>query len=146
MPRRSAVRRPRSNDPRLLALSKRVTAAVALLTTGAVYALPHFDDNVVDVPLLLFVVPIAFCAVRFGLQGGLTSALVGCALTTAWYVQGDVEAGPIGYVSQVTALLVVGVLVGYYVDRHRALEELLARHEELSTSSVRRTSTGTSRD
>ncbi len=108
--------------------------------------MPHFDDNVVDVPLLLFVVPIAFCAVRFGLQGGLTSALVGCALTTAWYVQGDVVAGPIGYVSQVTALLVVGVLVGYYVDRHRALEELLARHEELSTSSVRRTSTGTSRD
>ncbi len=46
-----------------------MTVAVALLTTGAVYALPHFDDNVVDVPLLLFVVPIAFCAVRFGLQG-----------------------------------------------------------------------------
>jgi hypothetical protein len=132
MPRRSAVRRPRSNDPRLLALSKRVTVAVALLTTGAVYALPHFDDNVVDVPLLLFVVPIAFCAVRFGLQGGLTSALVGCALTTAWYVQGDVDAGPIGYISQATALLVMGILVGHYVDRRRAVEELLARHEELS--------------
>jgi PAS domain S-box-containing protein len=132
MPRRSAAQRLRSTDPRLLALSKRVTVAVAVLTTAAVYALPQFDDNVVDVPLLLFVVPIAFCAVRFGLQGGLTSALVGCALTTAWYVQGDVEAGPVGYVSQATALLVVGILVGYYVDRRRALEELLARHEELS--------------
>ena len=66
---RSAVERPRSTDPRLLALSKRVTVAVAFLTTGVVYALPHFDDNVADVPLLLFVVPIAFCAVRFGLQG-----------------------------------------------------------------------------
>ena len=46
-----------------------MTVTVAFLTTGVVYALPQFDDNVADVPLLLFVVPIAFCAVRFGLQG-----------------------------------------------------------------------------
>jgi len=118
--------------PRRLRLSKGATLAVLLLMTVAVYSLPHLDGNVADDPLLLLVVPIAFCAVRFGLRGGLTGALIGCALTTVWYAQGDIEAGPIGYVSQATALLVVGIVVGYFVDRHRALEVSLARHEELS--------------
>jgi len=133
MHRWGVAERLRSTDrPGLFDLSKRATVVVALSMTAAVYALPYLPGGVIDVPLLLFVVPIAFCAVRFGLRGGLVSALIGCALTTAWYVQGDIQARPLGYVSQATALLVVGVLVGHHVDRRRALEEQLSRHDELS--------------
>jgi len=116
----------------LFDLSKRVTVAIALVATVAVYALRYVDDNVADVPLLLFTVPIALCAVRFGFKGGLLSALLGLGMTTAWYVRGDIDTGPVGYFSQATALLVVGGLVGHFADQRRALEERVSRHEELS--------------
>jgi glucose-6-phosphate-specific signal transduction histidine kinase len=102
------------------------------VATAAVYALRYVDNNVADVPLLLLAVPIALCAVRFGAKGGVVSALLGLGMTTAWYVHGDIETGPVGYVSQATALLVVGGLVGHFADQRRALELQVRRHEELS--------------
>lgn len=136
MQRWDLAQRLRSNQsnhrPGFFDLSKYATVGVALLVTSAVYALRYVDSNVADVPVLLFAVPIALCAVRFGFQGGLASALLGVALTSAWYVQGDIDTGPVGYFSQATALLVVGGLVGRFADQRRALEEQLSRHEELS--------------
>jgi PAS domain S-box-containing protein/putative nucleotidyltransferase with HDIG domain len=118
--------------PGLLDLSNRATVAIALAATAAVYALRYVDNNVADVPLLLLAVPIALCAVRFGLKGGVLSALFGLGMTTVWYVHGDIETGPVGYLSQATALLVVGGLVGHFADQRRALEAQISRHEELS--------------
>ncbi len=116
----------------LFDLSRRATIAIALIATAAVYALRYVDNNVADVPLLLLALPLALCAVRFGLKGGVLSAILGIGITTAWYVHGDIETGPIGYLSQATALLVVGGLVGHFADQRRALEAQLSRHEELS--------------
>ena len=118
--------------PGLFDLSTRATVAIALFATAAVYALRYVDNNVADVPLLLLAVPIAVCAVRFGFKGGVVSALLGLGLTTAWYVHGDIDTGPVGYVSQATALLVVGGLLGHFADQRRALELQVRRHEELS--------------
>jgi PAS domain S-box-containing protein/putative nucleotidyltransferase with HDIG domain len=133
MQRWGVAQRLRSNQrPGLFHLSRYATVGVAILMTAAVYALRYVDNNVADVPLLLFAVPIALCAVRFGFKGGLLSALLGLGMTTAWYVHGDIDAGPVGYVSQATALLVVGGLVGHFADQRRALEAQVSRHEELS--------------
>jgi PAS domain S-box-containing protein/putative nucleotidyltransferase with HDIG domain len=122
--------------PGLIDHSRRATVAIALVATAVVYALRYLDNNVADVPLLLLALPIALCAVRFGFVGGVLAALLGLAMTTAWYVHGDIEAGPVGYLSQATALLVVGGLVGRFADQRRALEAKISRHEELSLDLV----------
>ena len=83
-------------------------------------------------PLLLLGVPVALCAVWFGYKGGLLAGIVGVGLTTAWYLHGDVDTGPIGSLLQATALLVLGGLVGHFADKRKALEEKISRHEELS--------------
>jgi PAS domain S-box-containing protein/putative nucleotidyltransferase with HDIG domain len=109
-----------------------MTIAISLLLGGAVYALRFLDDSLGDVRLLLLAVPIALCAVRFGLEGGLAAALAGFVLTTLWYLQGDIRAERSEYASQAIALLVVGGLIGRFSDQRRALEEKIKRHEELS--------------
>jgi PAS domain-containing protein len=113
-------------------LSATATVGLALLLASAVYFLRLLDARVADVPLLLFVVPIALCAVRFGLRGGLLSAGLGFALTSLGYLTGGIAIGVIGYASQATVLFVVGGVVGHFADQLRTLERHLRRHEELS--------------
>ncbi|HUG65783.1 MAG TPA: HD domain-containing phosphohydrolase, partial [Gaiellaceae bacterium] len=113
-------------------LSKRVTVILALGLTAAVYAARYVDDDVAGMPLLLLGVPVALCGVWFGFRGGVFCALLAVGLTTAWYLHGDVDAGPIGSTLQATALLVLGGLVGHFAEKRRALEERVSRHEELS--------------
>jgi hypothetical protein len=47
------------------------TVSLALFLFGAFYALRLADSDVADVPLFLFVIPVALCAVEFGLRAGL---------------------------------------------------------------------------
>ena len=113
-------------------LSKQATIAISLLLGGAVYALRMFDDTVGDVPLLLLALPIALCAMQFGLEGGLAASLAGFGLVTLWYSQGDIRAEGSEYLAQAIALIGVGALIGRFADQRRALEEKIRRHEELS--------------
>lgn len=115
-----------------VALGRRTAIVFALLLGVAIYALRLADDNVADVPLFLFVVPVALCAVTFGLKGGLVSALVGFAATGAWYAKAGEAISVIGYSSRAAAFLVVGALVGRFVDERRIAERELSRHQELS--------------
>lgn len=113
-------------------LPKRVTVVLALGLAAAVYAARYVEDDVAGMPLLLLGVPVALCGVWFGFKGGLLSALFGVALAAAWYLHGDVDAGPVGSISQAAALLVLGGLVGHFADKRRMLEEKVSRHEALS--------------
>jgi PAS domain S-box-containing protein len=113
-------------------LSKRITVVLALVLAAAVYAARYIEDDVAGMPLLLLGVPVALCGVWFGFKGGLLAALLCVGISTAWYLQGDVDAGPIGSLLQGIALLVLGGLVGHFTDKRRALEENISRHEELS--------------
>lgn len=113
-------------------LSKRVTVVLAFSLAAAVYGARYVDEDVAGMPLLLLGVPVALCAVWFGYRGGLLAALLGVGLTTAWYLHGDVDAGPIGSILQASALLGLGGLVGHFADKRKALEEKVSRHEELS--------------
>jgi PAS domain S-box-containing protein/putative nucleotidyltransferase with HDIG domain len=116
----------------VIELSPRATVALAVLLAAAVYCLRVVDENVADTPLLLFVVPIALCAVRFGLRGGLVAAGLGFAVTTIGYLSGGIELGAVGFASQAAVLFVVGGVVGHFADQRRSLERRLRRHEELS--------------
>ena len=105
---------------------------LALALTAAIAALRYVDRSPQDAPGVLVIVPVALCAVRFGLRGGLISASVGLGLATLMNLTADNQFSWIGYCTRATAVFVVGGLVGSFVDRSRELEGELAPHRNLS--------------
>lgn len=86
-----------------------------------------------DATLLLFVVPIALCAIEFGTRGGLAASTLALALAVGCDVASDdYEFGPLGLATRATAYFLVGGLLGKFVNERRALEEEVGRHYELS--------------
>jgi PAS domain S-box-containing protein len=82
---------------------------------------------------LLFLVPIAICAIEFGVCGGIAAGLVALALVLAWDVS-EPEAGleTLGYIARAVTFLLLGGLLGRFVTVSRALERKIARSEEQS--------------
>lgn len=115
-----------------LEISAAATIALAGLLAVAVYVLRAADDRVTDVPLLLLVVPIALCAARFGVKGGLGAAVLAVVVTMSVELIQGVGLGVLEDTSQAGVALAVGALVGYIADKRRRLEERLRRQEELS--------------
>jgi PAS domain S-box-containing protein len=99
------------------------TLALALALFAGIFVLCMGYPNVADGCEILFVLPIALLAVRFGLRGGLAGALLAIALIVAWNVLGhDVRLTAAGYLSRGIAALVLGTLLGIVVDERRKLQ------------------------
>jgi PAS domain S-box-containing protein len=114
-------------------LGARATIGIALALFAAVFALRASDPHVVDSDEILFVVPIALLALRFGLRGGLTAALLGLALVGAWDLfDPDVGLAALGYLSYGAGFLLLGTLLGAFVDHRRQLEAEIARNFDAS--------------
>jgi PAS domain S-box-containing protein len=97
-----------------------------------IFVLRVSDSNIADGESTLFLMPIALLALRFGLRGGLASALVACALVVVWGHDDDVHLAVTGYLSRGVAFLVLGPLIGSFVDRRRRSEAEILRHAEAS--------------
>jgi PAS domain S-box-containing protein len=110
----------------------RATLSLSLVLFVAIFVLRVSDSNVAHGESTLFLIPIALLALRFGLRGGLAGALVVCALVVAWGGYDDVHLGMTGYLSRAVAFLVLGPLIGSFVDRRRRLEAEILRHSEAS--------------
>ena len=63
--------------------SARWVIAFAIILTAAIGVVRVIDSSPADSPGVLLIVPVAVCAVRFGLRGGVASATVGLGLATA---------------------------------------------------------------
>jgi PAS domain S-box-containing protein len=114
-------------------LASRATIPLALALFVGVFALRLSDRNVGDAEGILFVVPIGVLALRFGLRGGLSGALVACALVVAWgQLDAHAIAAPAGYVSRGVAFLTLAVLLGAFVDHRRGLEAGVLRYYDAS--------------
>jgi len=105
---------------------------LAVVEFAAISSLLFFDHHVADAPLLLFVLPIALCAVRFEFWGGLAAGAVGLALVVGWDVIGYLSLGPIGYVARSVAFLALGGFLGALVAERRRLHERLDNYHDLS--------------
>ena len=82
---------------------------------------------------LLFVVPIAICAIEFGVCGGVAAGLVALALVFAWDLEApEARLETIGYVSRAVTFLLLGGLLGRFVTVSRTLERKIARSEDQS--------------
>ncbi|MFI7065237.1 hypothetical protein ACIBL3_29880 [Kribbella sp. NPDC050124] len=110
---------------------QRPAAAVALAAVlyALVLVLRLFTGGPSDAYALLFVLPIALVAVTFGMRAGLAGGVVAVALIVVWVMVEDVSLSPIGWVSRIVPLLLLGVLLGDAADRLRRAEEERLRLE-----------------
>lgn len=69
----------------------------------------------------LYVIPVALVAVRFGLRGGLAAAATSTGLVMWWAVSTD-ALGFTGYATRAVTFVAVAAVVGWQVERRRALE------------------------
>lgn len=108
------------------------TLAIASALFAGVFALRQGDPNVGDADVILFVVPIALLALQFGLRGGLAGGLLALALVVVWDLSERVTLTTLGYLSRGSAFLLLGTLLGLFVDHHRRLEGEVLRYFEES--------------
>lgn len=107
-------------------------AVVVVVLLAALFALSLADGGGSEATLL-FVLPIALLAIERGVWGGLVAGLLSLALVFAWDLsQPDADLDAIDYLLRAVAFLALGGLVGRFVTAHRALEQKIARSEELS--------------
>ncbi len=109
------------------------TVELALALFAAIYALQASDANSADATEVLYVVPIALLALRFGLRGGLAGALVGLALIAMWDVADrEFDVSVLRNVCWLIAFVLLGTLLGRFVDHRRRLEAEISRYFESS--------------
>lgn len=100
-----------------------ITIAIALVLFAGIFALRMSDRSVVNPDEISFVVPIAMLALRFGLRGGLAGALLGLGLVGVWDLHDDGVAVSLqAYTSVGVAFVLLGTLLGVFVDNRRRLE------------------------
>ena len=100
---------------------------------AGIFALRENDANVGDAEGILYVVPIALVALRYGLRGGAAGATAAFGLTVAWDLTGSSSSVTgYGYLSRGVAFLALGVLLGLVVDRRRGLAEEISRYYDAS--------------
>jgi HD-GYP domain-containing protein (c-di-GMP phosphodiesterase class II) len=113
-----------------------VVAAIAIFL--GVFLLRNSDTSTGDAEGILYVVPIALLALRFGLRGGLTGAAMSFALIVAWDLNHPaVKVALAGYLSRGVAFLILGVLLGVVVDQRRRLQTDVARYYDISLEAER---------
>ena len=109
-----------------------VALGVIVGLLGAVTVLRWFVDGAGQGAALLYVVPIAFSALRFGRRGGVAAAGFGISAFVLLEIirsHGDVDAT--GWLGPLLAMALLGGLVGYLSEsaaRHEADHRLQARH------------------
>ena len=109
------------------------TIVIAILLFGGFYVLQAKDVNPADALEVLYVVPIALLAVRFGLLGGLAGALLGVTLIGTYDYTTEVwDVSALGNACWIIAFLLLGTLLGSFVDQRRRLEAEVARYFESS--------------
>jgi PAS domain S-box-containing protein len=73
----------------------------------------------------MFVLPIALLALRFGIRGGLAAGLLGLALIVTWDLSAqDGSFSLMGYLNRGLAFVLLGTLLGIFVDQRRTLAEV----------------------
>lgn len=118
---------------RWLTLGAPETIALAIALFLGILVLREIDVNVADADEILFVLPIALLALRFGLRGGLAGALLGFGLIVAWDLFDPGGAIAVkGYVIRGVAFLLLGTLLGSFVDQRRRLQAELLRYYDAS--------------
>ena len=118
---------------RLFAVSGNGAVGIAGIAAAVLVVVPFVDSTISDVPVLLFIVPIGLCAVRFGLKGGVATGVAGVVIALVWFLHGQhFSEGLIDFGVHGLAFLLVGALVGSVVSERQRIEQAVLAHTELS--------------
>ena len=110
-----------------------ILIASAVLFLGALLGLHFGDGPAWDAMWILFVIPIALCAMTWGLRGGLLATAGAIVLLVYSDLLLDAPTlGPLGIATIAASYLVVGAMLGRFVDQRRIQERKLAGHFGLS--------------
>ncbi len=71
---------------------------------------------------LLYTLPIALLAITFGLRAGVLAGLAGGVLVVVWALIDQVHFAPVGWISRLAPMLLLGYLLGDAIDRLRRAE------------------------
>jgi PAS domain S-box-containing protein len=108
------------------------TIALALALFAGIFVLRDLDPSVGRANEILFMLPIALLTIRFGLRGGLAGGLLGFALIVTWNLYDPVTVTVNGYLIPGIAFLLLGTLLGIFVDERRRLEAEISRYYDAS--------------
>jgi PAS domain S-box-containing protein len=104
------------------------TLALVVALFLGIFSARLADPNASNVETLLYTVPVGVLALRFGLRGGLAGGVLAFMCVIAWdRLHDHVALGVVGYLNRGLAFLMVGVLVGGFVDQRRRLEAEVSR-------------------
>jgi diguanylate cyclase (GGDEF)-like protein len=95
-----------------------IAAALMAAITAARFAVVSPGEGVG----FLYVIPISIVASAYGWRGGAATAAIGFALTVVWGIACEVPLGALGYGVRAATFAIVGCVVGFEVERRRALE------------------------
>jgi PAS domain S-box-containing protein len=107
-----------------------LTLAAAAALFAGVFALRQVSGDAKDAITMLYALPVALIALRFGAAAGLGAAALGMALFGVWAESDDSNIGWLGVLSRAVALFLIGGLVGYFSDRLRSVLETVRGKEE----------------
>ena len=101
---------------------RRLLRAGAGIGLAMIFALLFAISDPVQAGALLFVVPVAMLALSDGTRGGLAGAAAAIVLLAVWVLGDDIGLTVLGWASRITAVVMIGLLVGRYEDLARAQE------------------------
>jgi PAS domain S-box-containing protein len=127
----SRARRLLSRLPRRSTQGERaLTIASAGALFVAIFALSLLVDEPGEAPSVLFVLPVALLAIKFGVPGGLGAAACALVLFAIQNVSSAETVGWFGYVTRGIAFFVLGTLLGNFSTRLRATYDIVLRREQ----------------
>ena len=119
-------RLPQRSSPAERALS----LACAGVLFVAIFGLGILVDDPAEAVAVLYVLPVALVAVRFGATGGVAAAACALGLLVIVNVITDADVGAIGYISRGIAFFTLGAVLGSFSTRLRSTYEVVLRREQ----------------
>jgi PAS domain S-box-containing protein len=96
----------------------------------AIFALGILIDNPAEAPSVLYVLPVALIAIRFGVLGGTIAATFALVLFGIVNAMNEEGAGALGYLTRASAFYVLGALLGSFSTRLRSTYEMVLSREQ----------------
>src|ERR1700680_3390369 len=111
-------------------LGRSRTIALALVLFAAGFAVRLSSGNVENADEVFYVIPGALLALQFGLRGGLAGGVLAVGLVVGADLGDGSAVGLQEYLSPCVTFLLLGALLGIFVDHGRRLEAELSRYYE----------------
>ena len=127
----SGLKRLLSRLPRRSSQSERVmTILFAGAMFVAIFAVGIVVDDPAEAPSVLYVLPVALVAIRFGTLGGTIAATFALVLFGIVNEVNHEGAGALGYLTRGSAFYVLGALLGSFSTRLRSTYEIVLSREQ----------------